>query len=149
MALRTASSQDPPVGRSRLIRAPCEGRGRVEPFIMTLLAQSRRPDPKQPDGIAAMRLVAVQAALANRRVLPQERPPFIRVAAVTEFIDAILGDQFFGDRPMRVMAVRALEFALADGHVGPIHLLGIKRSVTLLAERHLVRGVELGSCGLR
>lgn len=163
MAEGTASPQEPPV-RSGIAGPSGEGRGGVTVFVVALLAQPRLPDPEQPDVVAPVGLVAVQATLADGGVLPQKRPPLVRVAAVTVLVDAVVDDQFLGEAPVHVMAVRALQWALTIGsagdrgvgpvvlphrHVGPVVLLRHAHGMTRAAEIVLGRGPELGASRLR
>lgn len=120
MAEAAASAQESPVD-FRILRCTLrKRRGRMPTLVVALLAQSWLSNPEQADVIAAVRLVAVQAALANGRVLPQERPPLVGVTAVAILVDAVLRNQLLGDGPVNVMATRTLEFPFAHGHVGPV-----------------------------
>src|SRR5574341_957947 len=133
-------------------------------LVVALLAEPRLTYLEEADVVAAVWLVAVPAVFADRRVLPQERAPLVQVAAVAEFVDAVVGDQLLGDGPVHVVAARTLDLAflgdspadrrvwrvvLAHGHVGPVHLLRHEHRVAPAAERELVHRLELGEARLR
>jgi len=111
---RAASSDVPPVS------GVLEGGRRMTALVMALLAKARGADPQQSDVVTPMRHVAVPAVLAHRWMLVKERPPFVHMATVAVFVDAVLRDQLLGNRAMNVVAIRTLKFALPDRHVGPI-----------------------------
>jgi len=90
-------------------------RGRVSALVMALLAESWLADSEQSDVVAAMRFVAVHAAFANGGVLPQERAPLVCVAAVAVLVDAVLGDQLFGESSVHVVASGTLNLSLGTG----------------------------------
>jgi len=140
MAEGAASPQESPVDGGILVGPAGERRRWVAALVVALLAQPRLTDLEQPDVVAAVGLVAVQAALFDRGMLPQERTTLVRVAAVAVLVDAVLRDQLLGDGPVNVMATGALELPLPHGHMGPIQLLGNADRVTLLAETELVWG---------
>src|ERR1700694_4304315 len=70
---------------------------------MALLAQAGTRDLQQEVVDRAVRIVAVQAVLANGRMLPQERPALLRVTLV-----AIVVDGGFLEQSLRVAAVRVV-----------------------------------------
>src|SRR5690606_11753884 len=57
--------------------------------VVALLAQDRPGDLQQLVVIRSVRVVAVQAALAHRPVLPEERVALLGVAGVADVVDAI------------------------------------------------------------
>ena len=65
----------------------------------------------------AMRIVTVQAILAHRRMLEQERSALFGVAGVAIVVDRILPDERLGGAAVRIMTIRAHDLALADRHV--------------------------------
>ena len=80
------------VGRS-LTRLQCT---RVGADRMTLLAQNRNGCDQQGVLIRAVRRVAVQAALAHRRMLKEERPALLRMALIASFVDRVGLEQGIG-----------------------------------------------------
>lgn len=62
-----------------------------------------------------MRNMACQTVLDRGRMLPHERASDFRVTLKALQIDVLGVDQFVGDRPVGVVAVRALHFALPNG----------------------------------
>jgi hypothetical protein len=56
---------------------------------MAALAELRGFPGQELRMVAAVRIMACQAVLFNRRVLPHERSSLIRVACITEFIDSV------------------------------------------------------------
>jgi len=65
----------------------------------------------------AVRVVAVQAILAHRRVLEQERPALFGMTLVASVIDRIGAQHRLGEAAMRIMAIRAGDLAFSDRHV--------------------------------
>ena len=65
----------------------------------------------------AMRIVTVQAILAHRRMLEQERSALFGVAGVAIVVDRILPQQSLGGAAVRIMTIRAHDLALAHRHV--------------------------------
>ena len=113
---------------------------RVVDRRVTLLAQERQRRDEQLLVIRAVRLVAVQAALAHRRVLPQERAALLRVTAGAELIHVVAAQQRIGRRAVRVVTVDAGDLPLEQRHVRALAELGALRGVT--AEAGLVRVLE-------
>ena len=72
--------------------------------IMALLAQSGCTNPQHAHVIAPVRVVAVQAIFAHGRVLPEEWPSLLSVAAVALLVHAALGDEGLGHGAMHVVA---------------------------------------------
>ena len=90
---------------------------------VALLAEERHRGRLQLEVVRAVRRVAVEAVLAHRRVLPEERAALLGVALVAELVDRA-GDQVgLGQRAVRVVAGQAVHLALAHGVVrGLLHL---------------------------
>lgn len=90
---------------------------------MALLTQIRQAQLGRCRVIRAVRIVAVGAILAHRRMLPQHRAALFGVAVVTGFVDRG-GLQIAGaDAAMRIVAAQARHLALALRHVhGTLHL---------------------------
>ena len=67
----------------------------------------------------AMCVVTIQAILAHRRVLPQERTALLGMALVAIVVDRGFADHRLGARhaAVRIVAVRAGQLALAHRHV--------------------------------
>src|SRR5262245_34896270 len=84
---------------------------------VALLAQTRPRDLQQEVVDRAVRIVAVQAALAHRGMLPQERAALLRMASVAIVIDGGLVQKSFCVGPMRIVAARARHLAFANRHV--------------------------------
>src|SRR3972149_10883822 len=85
-----------------------------------------------------MRRMAREAALGHGgSVLPEERPPLFGVAGVALLVDRVRRDQFVRHRPVRVMAVGALDLSLLDGMTGHLLDLGPYLLVALRAGRRL------------
>ena len=61
----------------------------------------------------AMRIVAVEAAFTNRRMLIEERPTLFGVALIALVIDGVRGNQALGLGAVRVVAVGAKHSFLA------------------------------------
>ena len=89
----------------------------MEAIVMALLAQPWRSNPEHSHIVAPVRHVAVQAVFSHGRVLPQEWPTLVGVAAEAVFVNAVLRDQLLGDGPVDVVASGALELPLPDRHV--------------------------------
>lgn len=73
-------------------------------IIMALLAESGCTNPQHAHVIAPVRIVAVQAIFPHGRVLPEERPSLLSVAAVAVLVHAALGDEVLGHGAMHVVA---------------------------------------------
>lgn len=74
---------------------------------VALLAQPWGSLRQQTIVAGAVRLVAGQAILPGGRMLPQERPAFIRVALVTGLIDRVAHECGFTTAAVWVVAVGA------------------------------------------
>src|SRR5262249_44589268 len=96
----------------------CEGRiwaagHRLMPTLyVTLLAEHRRPRNKQRCVIRPVRLMAVRATFAYRRVLEQERPALLGVALIAGFVDAGCPHHLLADRAMWLVTRRAVDLLL-------------------------------------
>ena len=63
----------------------------------------------------AVRIVAIEAALTNRRMLPQKWTALFRVALIALVVDGVGGNQALRLGAVRVVAVRAKHFFFAKG----------------------------------
>jgi hypothetical protein len=88
-------------------------RGRV-----TLLAQPGGADLQQLGAHRAVRVMAIEAVLHDRRVLPKEGAAALRVALVAGLIDGGCDEKFWVGSSVRVVAVRAGDHSLSKRHVG-------------------------------
>src|SRR5215469_5111465 len=86
-------------------------------LCVALLAQHRPWRRQQRFEIRAVRVVAVEAALAYGRVLEQEGPALFGMAAVTDLIDAVGLEKRRGRGAVWIVTVHAADFALKQGHV--------------------------------
>ena len=84
---------------------------------VALLAQPRPRDLQQEVVDRAVRIVAVEAALAHRGMLPQERAALFRMAFVAIVVDGSLIQKSLAVGPMRIVAAGARHLALANRHV--------------------------------
>ena len=89
--------------------------------------------------IGAVGVVAVQAVLTDRRVLPEERAALLGVAGVAVLVDRGLQQHLVVRRAVRVVAARALHLALAQRHVAGADELGLLLQVAARAQLHLRR----------
>src|SRR5450759_4027573 len=81
-------------------------------------AQARSRDLEKVFVHRAMRIVAVQAVLAHRRVFEQERSALLGMALVAIVVDRIRPQQPFGEGSVRIMTIRAHHFAFTQRHMG-------------------------------
>ena len=95
---------------SRIARMPGE-------IGVTLLAKTWPRDPEHEVVDRAVRLVAVHAVLAHRRMLPQERAALLRMALVAIVVDGGLVQKSLAVGAMRIVAGRARHLAFANRHV--------------------------------
>src|SRR6516162_2619315 len=84
---------------------------------VALLAQTRPRDLQQEVVDRAVRIVAVEAALAHRSMFPQERAALLRVALVAIVVNGGLVQKSLAVGPMRIVAGRARHLAFANRHV--------------------------------
>src|SRR5450759_4458745 len=80
-------------------------------------AQPRSRDLEKVFVHRAMRIVAVHAVLAHRRVFEQERSALLGMALVAIVVDRVLAQHRFGGTAVRIMTVRAGHLAFAQRHV--------------------------------
>ena len=113
------------------------GRAGVARGLVALLAQQRRLHLQHLLVDRAVGVVAVEAVLAHRRVLPQERAALLGVAGVAVLVDRGLQQHPLVGRAVRVVAARALQLALAQRHVARAHQLGLLLQVAARAQLHL------------
>ena len=73
--------------------------------------------------------MAIAAIVRGRRMLPQERPALLGVAAVTGLVDGVLDQQLRRGRSMRVVAIRAGHLAVGDRMGRQVMRLGTLRLV--------------------
>src|SRR4029453_16743596 len=127
-----AGASGQPVAGQRVRRLVLETPG-AQPVVhrpgvagigVALLAEERHRRALQLEVIRAVRRVAVQAALAHRRMLPKERPALLGVAGVALLVDRRGGDQLGRRRPVRIVAVGAADLALANRVMGGFPGLG-------------------------
>jgi hypothetical protein len=74
---------------------------------MALLTEAGHLDPEQSLEVRAMGLVTVQAALQDRRMLPEEWSALCGVTAEALLVDGYPFDKLLGGRPVGVVATRA------------------------------------------
>src|SRR4029453_12718876 len=85
--------------------------------VVALLAEIRSCGDQQLVLVGSVGLMAVDAVLADRRVLPQHRAALLRVARVADVVDRIGVQERSGRRPVRIVAVDARHLALGQRHV--------------------------------
>jgi hypothetical protein len=81
-------------------------------LIVAAVAQERRRGHEQLIVIRAVGVVAIQAALHDGGMLPEERPSLLCVTCRAEKVDTIPSQQWLGGRAMRVVAIAARDLAL-------------------------------------
>ena len=74
---------------------------------MTILAKPWPILNKKFFVIRTMRRMTIQTIFADRRMLPEERSSFFRMARIALFIYRIRDDQLWSDRAMRVVTIAA------------------------------------------
>ena len=74
---------------------------------MTLLAQQRTRGDQELLVVRAVRRVAVDATVAHRRMLEQERPALLRVAGVADLVHAVGLEQRLGRAAVRIVTIDA------------------------------------------
>ena len=84
---------------------------------VTGIAHARHPHLEQLRIISSVRLVAIRTIFHHRRVLPQERPAALYVAAEAVFCCGRLDELLRVGATVRVVATGARHLALAIGHV--------------------------------
>src|SRR6266511_863252 len=123
------------------------GAGGVSALDVTLLAESRLGDPQHVLVVRAVRIVAVGAALVDRRVHPEERAALFGMAGVAGVVERDFLQQRRRGRAVRVVARRARHFPLAQRHVRGAHLLRPLLEVARPAGFDLGRPGELMTWG--
>src|SRR5215510_11584812 len=108
---------------------------------VTLLAEARPRDLQQEVIDRAVRIVAVQAVLAHRGMLPQERAALLRVTLVAIVVDGGLIQKSLAVGAMRIVAAGARHLAFANRHVRRAPNF---RALVLVT---LETGVRLGQLG--
>src|SRR5690242_19191730 len=106
---------------------------RMSRLDVALLTEPRLGDLEHALVVRAVGIVAIRAALVDRRVHPQERPALVRVAVEARRIGRRLLQQRGGDRAVRVVAGRARHLAFAQRHVGAAQRLALLLGVALAA----------------
>src|SRR5215470_10313509 len=84
---------------------------------VALLAQPRPRDLQQEVVDRTVRIMAVQAVLAHRGMLPQERAALFRMALVAIVVNGGLVQKSFAVGAMGIVAARARHLAFANRHV--------------------------------
>src|SRR5262245_45814579 len=79
--------------------------------VVALLAEVGTRRHEQLVMVRPMRLMAVDATLADGRVLPEERPSLLGVAGVADLVDRVGVQQGARGRAMRVVAVDARQLS--------------------------------------
>lgn len=90
---------------------------RVQEIGMALLAEKWNRRDQQRALIRAVRRVAVEAVLSNRRMLKQERSALLRMAFVARLVDGIGLEQRAGQGAMRIVAVIAAHLPFRQRHM--------------------------------
>src|SRR5215475_4498540 len=108
---------------------------------VTLLAEARPRDLQQEVIDRAVRIVAVQAIVAHRGMLPQERAALLRVTLVAIVVDGGLIQKSLAVGAMRIVAAGARHLAFANRHVRRAPNF---RALVLVT---LETGVRLGQLG--
>ena len=104
---------------------------------MALRAEPRISDFQQPVVNRSVRLMAVGAVFERRRMLIEKRAAPFRVALVTGFIDACPFKLRWVGRAVWVVAVRADNFSLSQGHVRRTQQLSFPLQMALTANLNL------------
>src|SRR6185503_1298845 len=79
-------------GRARRVDVAVEG-SRVPRVQVAPLAEPRLLGDQHLVVVGAVRVVAVQAVLPHRRVLPEERPALLRVALIAELVGPVRANE--------------------------------------------------------
>src|SRR5712691_9492137 len=125
------------------VASPIWGGG-VDPLlVVALLAQPRLGDLQHLLVVGPVWIMAVRAALQDGRVLPEEGPALLRMAAVACIVERVLLQERGRDGAVRVVARRARHLALAERHVRIAQLLRALAEVAGPARVHHSRLGEL------
>jgi len=91
------------------------GSGRMarQHMNMALLAQQMNASSQKLGIVRTMRRVTVHAILADRRMVPQKRTSFLRMAGVTHIIDGVIHEHLAALPTMRIVAGRAPDLHVA------------------------------------
>jgi len=100
-------------------------------LLMALLTEDRTRHHQQLFIVGTVGRMAIRAIVTNRRVLEQEGPALFRMAIVAGLIDAIRLEQRRRRAAMRIVAIRAADFAFQQGHMRTAPELGALRCVAL------------------
>jgi len=82
-------------------------------FHVTPVAEAWLRDLQELVVIGAVGFMTVRAIFAHRRMLPEKRSAFLRVAAIAVLIDRVGLDELLRSRPMGIVAVRASHLPLS------------------------------------
>ncbi len=104
---RRATKRMRPCIRLRKVSAP--------DLDMAVFAELGRFPFEESPMIAAVGLMAGQAVLGHRRVLPHKRAAFLRVAPIAQLIDGVGLDQLPAKSAVDLMAIGAADEAFDDG----------------------------------
>lgn len=88
---------------------------------MAALAEHRLLHNQQRLMGGAVRVVAVETTLTDRRVLPQEGAALFAVTLITLVIDRVCRNEPLGLGAVRIMAVRANHLLFPQGMMGGLH----------------------------
>jgi len=127
VAVSAGAVKDKPLGRS-------EGTGEMAGLNVALLAEPGHSDLQEISMDRAVGVMAAQAVLPHRWVLPEKRTALLCVAFVAVFVDGVLGQQSRGSRAMRVVTVGAGHLPLPQGHMRGAQKLGPPLEVALEAD---------------
>lgn len=124
VAADTAAIQDPRVGtRTAREITPDQkvvGVAKATHIAVTSIAQKRCGSDQQCLVIGPVWVVAIEAAFDDRRVFPDERPAFFRMAARAQDVDTVGSQQRIGRRTVRLVAIATRDLALEQRHVGAL-----------------------------
>ena len=98
--------------------------------------------------VRSVRVVAVEAALAHRRVLPQERAAFLGVALQALLVDVLGVDHLRVDGVVGIVAARAAHLPFPHRVVGRPQALAADVLVAGEAGVGLLRRLQLGARGM-
>src|SRR5512146_319588 len=116
---------------------------------MALLAEPRPRHFEHFLLIAPVWVMAVRAVFGDWHVLPEERAALFGVAAVAGLVRRARDEHLLVRRAVRVVAARALELSLAQGHVGELRDLRLLVLVTVAARRDDAGAFQVSALGVR